>query len=219
MNDRTIKLFYSPAACSLAPHIILEEIGLKFEPVRVLLSEGQQKTPEYRAINPKARVPALAVGDWVLTENPAILLYLARLAPELGLWPEDIELDARCAEWVAWISSTVHVGYGLVGRPERAAKDKDAFASVMAKGHELSDELARDIDRRLGQGPWALGQFYSVVDPYLLPYWLSSRQRGIDVLTRYPEWTRHAVRLAGRPAVKRAFERENLQLPSLQDMP
>src|SRR5215218_5794285 len=83
-----LKLFYSPGACSLAPHIVLEETGADYEPVRVALAKGEQRTPEYLKINPKGRVPALADGDWVLTENPAILRYLARSFPAMRLWPE-----------------------------------------------------------------------------------------------------------------------------------
>src|SRR3954463_4579613 len=79
-----LKLFYAPGACSLAPHIVLEETGAAYEPVRVALAKGEQRTPEYLRINPKGRVPALTEGDWALTENPAILRYLARRLPRRG---------------------------------------------------------------------------------------------------------------------------------------
>src|SRR4051794_678268 len=101
-----LKLFYAPGACSLAPHIVLEETGAAYEPVHVALAKGEQRTPEYLRINPKGRVPALAEGDWALTENPAILRYLARRFPQAGhgrspallctrVWPK----GRGCAVW------------------------------------------------------------------------------------------------------------------------
>ena len=82
-----LKLYYSPGACSLAPSIALEETGVAFEPVLTKLADGAQKTPEFLALNPKGRVPVLADGDFVVTENPAILRYIARsfIAPSQEL--------------------------------------------------------------------------------------------------------------------------------------
>jgi glutathione S-transferase len=82
-----IKLYYSPGACSLAAHIVLEELGIAFEPVLVSLAEGEHKRPEFLRINPKARVPALNVDGKVLTETVAILTYLGGGYAERGLWP------------------------------------------------------------------------------------------------------------------------------------
>ena len=90
-----LKLYYSPGACSLAPHIALEEVGIAYEPVKVALAKGEQRTPEYLAINRKGRVPVLAEDDWVLTENAAILPYVAQRYPEARLWPSDKREAAR----------------------------------------------------------------------------------------------------------------------------
>ena len=135
-----LKLFYAPGACSLAPHIVLEETGTPYEPVRLALATGEQRTPEYLKINPKGRVPALVEGDWALTENPAILRYLARRFPEMRLCPEDARPEARSAEWLARIASTVHVAYAQVPRPERYVSDQSAIEDVMAKDHERCRE-------------------------------------------------------------------------------
>src|SRR5437868_13393340 len=97
-----LKLYYSPGTCSLAPHIVLEELGLPYEPVPILLANNEQQSAQYLAINPKAKVPAIAEDTWLLTETPAILRFLARQRPEVGLWPEDPRGEARCAEWLAW---------------------------------------------------------------------------------------------------------------------
>jgi glutathione S-transferase len=214
-NVTQLKLFYAPGACSLAPHIVLEETGAPYEPVRIALAKGEQRTPEYLKINPKGRVPALVEGDWALTENPAILRYLARRFPEMRLWPEDARPEARCAEWLAWIASTIHVAYAHVRRPERYASGQAAIEDVVAKGKETCRELWAQVDQKLGSGPWALGETYSVADPYLLTFWTWGRgpMLAFNMAGDLPNWTAHARRMAERPAVQRAFEREGLELP------
>ena len=139
MSD--LKFFYSPGACSLAPHIVLEETGAAYEPMHIALAKGEQRTPEYLRINPKGRVPALAEGAWTLTENPAILRYLARRFPETELWPNETQEEARCAEWLAWLASTIHVAYAHVRRPERYAGDPKAIEDVVTKGGETCRDL------------------------------------------------------------------------------
>jgi glutathione S-transferase len=211
-----LKLFYSPGACSLAPHIALEETGAPFEPLRVLLANGEQRRPEYLAINPKGRVPALADGDFVVTENPAVLAYIARRFPESGLWPDTPEAEARCAEWLGWIASTVHVAYAHVRRPERYAATEEAKADVVARGKETCREVWAQVDRRLADsGRWALGDRYSVADPYLLVFWTWARgpYLGFDMARELPAWTAHARRMGERPAVRRVLEREGVEVP------
>lgn len=210
-----LKLYYSPGACSLAPHIALEEAGADFEPMRLSFADGEQRKPEYLAINPKGRVPALAERDWVLTENPAILSYIARRYPGAGLWPHEAREEARCVEWLAWIASTIHPAYAHVRRPERYADDPAAKEAVMAKGRETCRELWSAVDRRLGSGPWAAGERYSVADPYLLGFWTWGRgpTLGFDMAREFPNWAAHARRMWERRAVRAAFEREGLQMP------
>ena len=213
-----LKLYYSPGSCSLASHIALEEAGVPFEPVPTITAKGEQLTPAYLAINPKGRVPALAGDGWVLTENPAILRFVATLSPEAALWPDDRRDEARCAEWLAWLSSTIHPAYSHVRRPERCARSEEARADVVATGKESVRQLCRDVDRKLGEGsgPFALGPRYSVADPYLLVFWTWGRAPllGFEIERDLPAWTAHARRMAERPAVRRAFEREGLRLPA-----
>ena len=211
----TLKLYYSPGACSLAPHIALEEVEADYEPVRIMLANGEQNTPEYRRINPKGRVPVLADNGFIVTENPAILRSVARRFPSAGLWPDDSRDEGRCAEWLAWLSSTIHVAYAHVRRPERYASDEAAIADVVAKGKETCRELWAAVDARLAQGPWALGERFSVADPYLMVFWTWARgpALGFDVASELPNWTAHAKRLGERASVRRAFEREALEMP------
>jgi glutathione S-transferase len=211
-----LKLFYSPGACSLAPHIALEEAGADFEAVRLNFAEAEQRKPEYLAINPKGRVPALVERDWVLTENPAILAYIARRHPGAGLWPHDARDEARCLEWLAWIASTIHPAYAHVRRPERYVEDDAAKAAVVAKGRETCRDLWTAVDRRLGPGPWAVGERFSVADPYLFVFWTwgGGQTLGFDMARDFPNWTAHARRMGERPAVRNALEREGLRMPA-----
>ena len=116
-----IKLYYAPGACSLAPHIVLEEVGDRYELARVDFAANQQNSADYLRVNPKARVPALTDGDWVLTEAPAILRYIAARHPAVGLWPWDPREEARCSEWLNWLTSTIHVAFVHVRRAARYA--------------------------------------------------------------------------------------------------
>jgi len=211
-----MKLYYSPGACSLAPHIVLEETGDRFDLSRVDIAANQQNSPEYMRINPKARVPALIDGDWVLTEAPAILRYIAARHPAAGLWPWDPQEEARCAEWLNWLSSTIQPAFVHVRRAARYASDPRAIEDVATTGKKNAHELGRKVDEKIGEGPWALGERYSVADPLLIVYWIwgGGPVLGFDMTNDFPHWTAHARRLAARPAVQRAFASEGLTLPS-----
>lgn len=211
-----LRLFYSPGACSLAAHIALEETGASFEAIRVDFSANEQRSPEYLAINPKGRVPALIDDGIVITENPAILRYIVRKFPEPALWPSEIEADARCAEWLAWISSGVHVMYSHTTRPERYVDHAIAREWVSEKGAEHTRENWKSIERQLSPGRWAMGSEFTVVDPYLVTIWTWARKSpfGLDLERDLPNWCAHARRMGERLAVRRAFEREGLPLPA-----
>jgi glutathione S-transferase len=212
------KLYYSPGACSLASHMVLEEAGADYEPVRLNFAEAQQRTPEYLKINPKGRVPALVEGERIVTENPAIMRYVARTHPGAKLWPDDPVEDARCAEWLAFISSTVHPSYAHIRRPDRYATDDKAKENVVETGRKATREFWEMADKKLGQGKgaWAAGDDFSVADSYLLVFWTWGRgpTLGYDMAKDFPNWTAHARKMAERPAVRRVFEREGQQLPA-----
>lgn len=210
-----IKLFYAPGACSLAPHIALEETGVPFQAVPVDTAAGEQRQPDYLRINPKGRVPALLVDGWALTENPAILQFIGGAFPEARLWPGDPRAAARATEWMAWLSSTIHVAYAHMRRAERYATSEQALADVRAKGRESCEALWPAVESAFGAGPWVLGEGYSVVDAYLMVFWMWGRGPALafDMPGRFPRWTAQARRMASRPAVGRAFRREALDLP------
>jgi len=207
-------LYYAPGACSLASHIALEETGASFETVRLNLMAGDQRAPEYLAINERGRVPALAQDGWVLTENTAILRHVARLHP--GLWPEAPREQAIADEWLAWLSTSHHIAYAHVRRPERYATDEEAHPDIRAKAADTCGDLFTMTDVRLSNSGWAVGEQYSVVDPYLLLFWTWGRGPALkfDMASRFPHWTAHARAMARRPAVQAVFAREGLDLPA-----
>lgn len=214
MPTRT--LYYAPGACSLASHIALEETGAPFETVRLNLAKGDQRAPEYLAVNERGRVPALYEDGWVLTENQAILRHVARAHPEAGLWPENPREQALADEWMAWLGTNHHVAFAHARRPERYSADETALPAIRERGAEMFGDLCTMTEVRLSNGGWAVGGRYSVVDPYLLLFWVWGRSptMALDMAARFPAWTAHARAMAERPAVQAVFAREGLDLPA-----
>jgi len=209
-------LYYAPGACSLASHIALEETGAPYETVRLDLAKGDQRAPGYLAVNERGRVPALVEGDWVLTENTAILRHIARMHPGAGLWPQDPRDQARVDEWLGWLSTGHHIAYAHIRRAERYTGDESAYPGIQAKGVESCGDLFTITEVKLSNGGWAVGEHYSVADPYLLLFWIWGRgpTLGFDMAERFPAWTAHARAMAARPAVQAVFAREGLKLPA-----
>ncbi|MCJ2039692.1 glutathione S-transferase [Methylobacterium sp. J-059] len=209
-------LYYAPGACSLAAHIALEEAGAPYDTVRLDLAAGDQRAPEYLAINERGRVPALVAGDWVLTENSAILRHVARAHPEAKLWPEDPRAQAVADEWLCWLSINHHPAYAHIRRPERYSDDEAALPGIRAKAADTFGDLCTMTEVRLSNGGWAVQDRYSVVDAYLMVFWVWARGPTLrfDMSARFPFWTAHARTMAERPAVQAVFAREGLPLPA-----
>lgn len=215
------RLYHSPGACSLAAHIAFEELGaagVAYEPVRVVIAEGQNQTPEYLAINPRGRVPALVIRegdtDLVLTELSAILIYLARTYPTASLLPlDDILSFARAVEWMSWLGATMHAsGVRTVLRPDRFISDPATAESVKSRGTENVKIGFADIESRLHGRTWALGEHYSMVDAYLLVFFRWGNRIGLPMRTDYPHYTRIMDAVRARPAVQRAIAHEGIQI-------
>ena len=198
-----LKLFYSPGSCALASHIALEESGATYEAVRVDFSKAEQTTPAYLAINPKGRVPALVTERGILTESPAILLYIAQSFPAANLAPlADPFALAQMQAVNSYLCSTVHVAHAHRVRAYRWADDDAAILTMQKKTPQNMSECFAMIERDMFKGPWVLGDDYSAADPYLftLARWLEGD--GVDV-KQFPKVHAHMQRMGERPAEKK----------------
>lgn len=205
-----LTLFYSPKACSLASHIALEESGLDYTASAVNIRTGANRTPEYLSINPSGTLPTLKAGNVVVTESQAILSYVADLAPECRLLPCPGTRDrAKAHEWMNWISSTLHVTYRSIFRPQvYAGDDPVAIKAVRRHAHHKLAQALEYIERRLGDRPYALGEF-SVVDAYLFVFYLWSFDERLEAeLPERPGYAALAARLWARPTVRQVVDRE-----------
>ncbi|MDB5427181.1 MAG: glutathione S-transferase [Phenylobacterium sp.] len=203
-----LKLFFSPGSCSLASHIALEEAGAANETVRMNTGAWFQRKPEYLAINPKGRVPALVTDRGVLTETPAILAFVAQSYPAAKLAPlDDPFAFARAQAFNSYLCSTVHVAHAHKHRGYRWADAPEALAEMTRKVPETETACFQLIEDEMLQGPWVLGEAYSICDGYLftLAGWLEGD--GIDC-RRFPKVYEHRERVRARPAVRKVLADE-----------
>src|SRR6476646_6797371 len=133
-----LKLYYSPGACSLVPHIALEEARAEFIPLRIPIADGGHLTREYLAINPHARLPAIETEGGIITENIAVLNFLADVYGAPGSVPRnDAILAARCNELLGWFSSSVHIAFAQVWRGGRFTEDEKLWPALAAGGRKV----------------------------------------------------------------------------------
>jgi glutathione S-transferase len=205
-----LKLFYSPGACSLVSHIALEEAGADYEAVRLNLAAGDQKKQDYLAINPHARVPALVTDDGTITENVAILNYIADRFGTDGSVPRgDAFAAAKCNELLGWFASSVHIAFAEVFRPGRFVTDESLHDAVKQGGRAALLGYFDEIDGRCGDG-WIIDGQFTAADSYLAVFFRWARRMEID-MSRYSRWAAQVERVVGRPAVQRALDAEGLQ--------
>ena len=203
-----LKLFYSPGSCALASHIALEEAHAEYEGVRINFAEGEQRKPEYLKINPKGRVPALVTDRGILTESPAILIYIAQTHPQADLAPLDDPFSlARLQSFNAYLCATVHVAHAHRMRGSRWADEASSLDDMKRKVPQAVGDCFGLIENEMLEGPWVMGDDYTVADPYLftIARWLEGD--GIDI-NRFPKVADHHRRMAERPAVALTLEQE-----------
>ena len=200
-----LRLYYGPRSCALASHIVLEHVGADYEAVKLDLAAKQQQSPEYLAINPKGRVPALVTDRGVITETPAILLYLAQTFPDYYLAPlDDAFALAQLQSVTNWFCSTVHINQAHFSRGYRWADDAAAQAAMKAKAPHNMIDCFDWIERELLRGPWMMGEDFTIADPYLFTIggWLAGD--GVDI-ARFPCVAEHCQRMRELPAVQRVL--------------
>ena len=202
-----MKLYYFKGACSLADHIVLEWTGMPYQTVRMSLESV--KSPEYLALNPNGTVPLLIDGDLVLTQNAAILCYLAEQRPELQLLGDGtLRGRADVMDWLSFLNSDVHVAFKPIFNPRRYLPDPDpAQSSAIADTARASVRtLFSRIDKRLAGRGWLTGE-RSVADAYLFVMirWAVRLNVGIDGLANL---LRFAERMYADAGVQKAIRAE-----------
>ncbi|MGK2953514.1 MAG: glutathione S-transferase family protein [Thiobacillus sp.] len=198
-------LYYTPHTCALASHIALEHVGADFQVRRIDFSKNEQRSSEYLRINPRGRVPALVTPRGIITETPAILVFIAQSFPAARLAPLDDPFAlAEVQGFNSYLCSTVHVAHSHRMRGYRWADDPMALEAMKKKVPQSVTECFDLIERKMLQEPWILGSTYTVCDMYLftLAQWLEAD--GVDV-TRLPKVMDHRRRMSENPAVARAI--------------
>jgi glutathione S-transferase len=200
-----LKLFYSPGSCALASYIALEEAGAPYEIALLNFAAGEQTKPDYLKINPKGRVPALVTERGILTETPAILVYIAQSFPKAKLAPfDDSFAFAQVQAFNSYLCSTVHPAHAHARRGSRWADDPAAIAEMKRKAPEVVGACFELIERQMFKGPFVMGDAYTICDPYLftIASWLESDS--IDP-KRFPKVLDHRNRMRERKAVQKAL--------------
>lgn len=200
-----MKLYYSPGACSLAPHIVAHELGLPLQLEKVDTKTKQTASgTDFSAINPKGYVPALQLDNGeVLTEGPVISQYLADLQPESGLAPANGTLPRyRLQEMLGYINSEIHKSYSPLFNPATSAETREDRLQYLRKRYAL-------IEQQLAATPFITGSSFTVADAYLFTVTNWSRMVKLD-LSEFPALLAFQQRVAERPAVQAAMKAEGL---------
>ena len=198
-----LTLYYAPNTCSLAPYIALEEAGAEFTPYRVNFAEGEQNSAAYKKLNPKGRVPALATDQGIITENVAILSFIAEIYPQMRLSRKDPFAFAQMQAFNAYLSSTVHPHHAHNRRGSRWSDDPAVVEALKIKVPQNMTDCFTIIENEYLKGPWVMGEQYTVADAYLFTIagWLKGD--GVDI-NKFPKTLAHRKAMQARPAVARA---------------
>ena len=200
-----LTFYYAAGTAAIPIHILLEDVGAEYQAKRIDFAKQEQQSPEYLAINPKGRVPALITPEGVLTEVTALLVYIAQCYPQQALIPSNAFPLAKAQEFNAYLSSTVHVAHAHKQRGSRWSDDPSAHESMKAKVAENMAECGRVIETHYFQGPWVLGDHYSICDPYL--YWVGRLMINDGVpLDGFDKIRAHRERMMERPSVQKVNE-------------
>ena len=204
-----MKLYYAPGVCSMGIHILMEEIGKPYEAVKLDMRKGEVSSPPFTDLNPKGKVPTLQRDDGsIVTEYPVIAHYLAKLNPEAGLLPADLEAELRGAEAMDYAVATIHMqGFTRLFRPGNFSPNEAEHEAVKARGREMVEKGYALLDKQLAGKEWIAGP-YSVADSavFYVSYWGAKRMG----MTLPPNLAAHFERMMARPAVQRMLAAEGL---------
>jgi len=203
-----LQLYYAAGTCALASHIALAESGARYETVRLDFATSDQRKPDYLKLNPKGRVPLLVTERGALSETPAILAFVAQSFPKARLAPlDDPFAFGRVQAFNAYLCATVHVAHAHRLRGYRWADDPAAIEAMKRTVPRSVGECFDLIEREMFEGPWVMGEAYTICDPYLFTVsrWLEGD--GVDP-ARFPKVEDHRRRMALRPAVATVLAEE-----------
>lgn len=203
-NKPTLKLWYSPGACSFVPHVALCEAGLEAE---LIIVQAGNVSEEFKLLNPKRRVPVLAIGQEIITEMSAVLTGISSVAPEAHLFGQSTLETIRVYEWLNYLSTTAHAqSFASVWRTERFTNDPDLYPSIQSRGVENIRDVYALIEGKLleNDSNYAVGKSFTVVDPFLLLLYCWADRVAIEMETAYPKYAKYAKRLMERESVIKA---------------
>lgn len=198
-----MKLYYTPGACSLSPHIALHEAGLPHDLVKVdLRAKTLADGSDFTKINPKGQVPALALDNGeVLTEGPALVQWIADHATGKNLAPANGTPERyRLQEWLNFVSTDLHKSFGPLFNPAMPEEAKTIFRNLIMSKFKL-------VDQALAGKDYLMGKSFSVVDGYLFTILTWAEKMKFD-LSGLPNVTAYKARVAARPAVQAALQAE-----------
>ncbi len=202
-----LNLFYSPNAVSRATFIMLHETSADYTQTLVDFSSGEQTESTYLQVNPLGRVPALQTDKGILTETPAILTYLAQRYPQHNLaLSDDPWQAAQVQSFCGFLASTVHVNHAHGRRGSRWASQQSSFDDMFENLPRTMTASMQIVEDRIN-GPWVMGQHYTICDPYLFTFagWLEADRVAVE---QFPKISDHMARMKARPAVQAALKRE-----------
>jgi glutathione S-transferase len=199
-----MKLFYAPGACSLSPHIVLNEAGLKFDKVKVDTKSKAMEGGDYRSINPLGYVPALELDDGtILTEGPAIVQWIADKVPDKKLAPASGSLErTKLQSWLNFISTELHKGFSPLFNPSMPDAAKQFFRERLATRFQ-------HLDKHLADNDYLMGKAFSVADAYLFTVSNWAAHTGVD-LSGFANVLAYRKRVGARAAVQAAMQAEGL---------
>lgn len=204
-----IKLYGATGACSLAAHILLNELGVQYDPIVFKVEDGIPQ--ELWKLNPKAKVPVLVIDGEVITENVAILTAIAQLAPERHLLGSTDLEKLRTYEYLGYLASTMHgQAYGGLFRPGRYTDDEALLPSIREKSKHTIQACYEYIEAGL-KGVHAVGNQLTVVDPYLYVFWRWGSVYSPGMQTRYPKYAALVQELGKLESVQRTVKEEGIE--------
>ncbi|KAJ6438148.1 glutathione s-transferase [Purpureocillium lavendulum] len=216
-----LTLYRANGACSFVPHALLKELGIEFTTVLLKrgpdgydAADGSFTNAQYRrTVHHNGYVPALQVDNGeIITEMPAILTFIANLAPERKLLGNGIVGQAKVLEWLTWLSGSLHgMGFGMSFRPGRYTDDESLYETVRGRGKGLVDAGFGRIDKLLDGKSFASGDAETLVDYNLTIFWYWGREIGIS-LDKFPNYAALIRRMEGKESVKRVAELEGKKL-------